>query len=99
MPLDPTQPTVQPDGSPTPTTDPGPQAPAAEDAPAPEDLLPQAGDLVTFRFTDMVTGSDLSGSGVVRSSGEGGVQVAPLSPYLLQLAPDQVTVVHRPERA
>jgi hypothetical protein len=67
-------------------------------APVPVEVAPRPkfGDVVTFNHFDVVSGSVLTGPGVVVEAGTAGsVCVAPLSGYLIDVQPDQLVTLER----
>lgn len=86
---DPTSSTSSSDSSATPTPADAPIAQQSTTAPAPA----AAGDLVRYRFRDIVTGGDIAGVGFVTHAADGGCTVAPFSNQALQLSYDAVTVI------
>jgi hypothetical protein len=78
---------------------PAPRRPAPKPAPATPTAPkgPAAGDVVTYRFTDTISGDQLTGHGVILRAGPGGVAVAPLSAATLHLPADAVTPATVPE--
>jgi hypothetical protein len=81
------------------TTDPSnlPAAPVVPEAPVAAPVVPEApagpsvGDLVSYRHLDTLTGTELTGAGVVlRAADTGSIRVAPLSIYVLDVLPELV---------
>ena len=95
-------PTTDASNLPAPLAQAAPAAPVVVDTtpfpvvPAPVDVTPPApvvpavvvGSLVSYRHRDVVTGTDLTGAGVVvRVADTGAVRVAPLSIYTIDALP------------
>lgn len=76
---------------------PNPPAPPANDSPAPPatSRTPRAGQVVTYRHEDTITGRDLVGPGIVVRVTDDGAQVvvAPLADLHLLLEADKVQPV------